>query len=180
MFLFLLQTINSVHTNVDEVYNVVSLIVRLLYKTCIDSLSFQPDHYLCCLFQPTNYLDFGSSFGIPKSPEDSFTPASEPTWHKMNQANVVSNVSKNIALPLTDELDGEFETSSNAANSDSIDALTSNDAQKLANVLQQQLDAINEELAYVIYCVQFPHLHSLPISFYRSYLSTIFLLKQYK
>lgn len=30
---------------------------------------------------------------------------------------------------------------------DSLETLTSNDAHKLANVLQQQLDAINEELA---------------------------------
>lgn len=83
-----------------------------------------------------------------KSPEDRFTPAFEPTWNKMNQANVIPNVSK--GFPVRDEFDGAASdvssvTSSKAmTNTDSIDT---NDAQKLANVLQQQLDAINEELA---------------------------------
>lgn len=85
-----------------------------------------------------------------KSPDDSFkfTPASEPTWNRMNQANVVANVSK--GFPMRDEFDGGSSDVSSVTSSKAFtnpDSLDTNDAQKLANVLQQQLDAINDELA---------------------------------
>ena len=75
----------------------------------------------------------------------------------MGQANVVSNVSK--VFPNAEDVDGntsftKITTSSPAVTpvpaiitDDNLETLNSKDAQKLANVLQQQLDAINEELA---------------------------------
>lgn len=75
----------------------------------------------------------------------------------MSQANVVSNVSK--VFPNAEDVDGntsvtKITTSSSAVTpvpaiitDDNLETLNSKDAQKLANVLQQQLDAINEELA---------------------------------
>ncbi|XP_057289693.1 liprin-alpha-1-like [Hydractinia symbiolongicarpus] len=78
----------------------------------------------------------------------------EPTWQKMNQANVVSNVSKAL-VSRQDNMDGSdkgsvtgsiISTVPSIVAQDSLETLNSNDAQKLANVLQQQLDAINEEL----------------------------------
>lgn len=74
----------------------------------------------------------------------------------MSQANVVSNVSK--VFPNAEDVDGNTSftkiTSSPAVTpvpaiitDDNLETLNSKDAQKLANVLQQQLDAINEELA---------------------------------
>ena len=79
----------------------------------------------------------------------------EQSWQKMNQANVVSSVAK--AFVPRDDFDGGTDRSSVSSSiivpsitEDSLETLTSNDAHKLANVLQQQLDAINEELAYVL------------------------------
>ena len=78
----------------------------------------------------------------------------------VNQDNVLSSGSQTTA-----STEGEDATDNNQAigvvapvtptgsklpsiiTQDSLDTLTSNDAHKLANVLQQQLDAINEELA---------------------------------
>lgn len=75
------------------------------------------------------------------------------TWPKMNQANLVPTLNKPY-MPHAeyDGSDGSSVSSSNPKLAGvppilNTDSITSNDAQVLANVLQKQLDAINEELA---------------------------------
>ena len=82
----------------------------------------------------------------------------EKDWEKMTQVTVVSNVSKAFDTASVNEEDTESVHSErslakrqeyNLPNLDdaALESLSSGDAQHLANVLQQQLDAINKELA---------------------------------
>lgn len=73
----------------------------------------------------------------------------------MNQANLVPTNANKTYLPHA-EFDGSDTSSVTSSNSKlsnvptpalNTENITSNDAQMLANVLQKQLDAINEELA---------------------------------
>ena len=73
----------------------------------------------------------------------------------MNQANLVHTNANKTFLPHA-EFDGSDTSSVTSSNSKlsnvpppvlNTENITSNDAQMLANVLQKQLDAINEELA---------------------------------
>jgi len=93
----------------------------------------------------------------PKSPEEPFRFAQlEPTWAKMNHANLVPTVMNKSLVPPLAEFDGSDASSITSSNSklssvaqpqlNNSENITSNDAQMLANVLQKQLDAINEEL----------------------------------
>ena len=82
----------------------------------------------------------------------------EKDWEKMTQASVVSTVTKAFDKASVSEDDTESVHSerSSAKRQDfnipkiddaALESLSSGDAQHLANVLQQQLDAINKELA---------------------------------
>lgn len=82
----------------------------------------------------------------------------EKEWEKMTQVSVVPTVSKACDTASVNEDDTESVHSErgsakrqdyNIPNLDdaALESLSSGDAQHLANVLQQQLDAINKELA---------------------------------
>lgn len=76
---------------------------------------------------------------------------SDLTWQKLDNEDGLSSMPKTL-FPKEDFDTIENKTSSLSSlpsiiTQDSLETLTSNDAHKLANVLQLQLDAINEELA---------------------------------
>ena len=74
---------------------------------------------------------------IPSKDEDN-------TWQKMNQANVISNVA--IALNSKEDFKNLSRIPAIIPNDDALESLTSSDAHRLASMLQNQLNAINEEL----------------------------------
>lgn len=85
----------------------------------------------------------------------------EQEWEKMTQATVVTTVAKAFDAASVNEDDTESVMSERSSvksqdlslpkvpkiDDAALEALSSGDAQHLANVLQQQLDAINKELA---------------------------------
>lgn len=133
----------------------------MLHGTCI-KISFLLVHILLTLFIVfilSVYFQYTFALGglSPKSPEEAFRFAQlEPTWAKMNQANLVPTASNKSLVPPLAEFDGSDVSSVTSSNSKlslaaqpqlaNTENITSNDAQVLANVLQKQLDAINEEL----------------------------------
>ena len=85
----------------------------------------------------------------------------EKDWEKMSQATVLSTVTRAFDAVSVTEDDVESATSERGSvkgqdfnlpqvpkiDDAALETLSSGDAQHLANVLQQQLDAINKELA---------------------------------
>ncbi|XP_047134779.1 liprin-alpha-1 [Hydra vulgaris] len=86
----------------------------------------------------TSSLSAGSKLSSYIPPKDE----TDNTWQKMNQANVISNVA--IALNNKDDLKSLSRIP--AIIDDTLESLTSSDAHRLASMLQNQLNAINEEL----------------------------------
>ena len=109
-------------------------------------LSFPPD-IICWLFRPCSfYLSVSSLLPVTLPPQQVHT-LNEQEWEKAEQANVLANIAQAF----------ESETSSPAGDDSSdifsaVDMLSpqgQTDAQTLAVMLQEQLDAINNEIKLV-------------------------------